>query len=163
MQSLSAMQHFDFNQAGAYSYEQAIRTMLELNLSTKQIEQQFRRATFSVIARNRDDHVKNIAFLMNRDGEWRLSPAYDVAYSYNSTGAWTSQHQMSINGKRDNFELSDLVLLAKVGGIKKRKAKEIISQVTEAVATWQKHADAAGVSDENAERIEKVFRLGFIR
>ena len=163
MQSLGAIQHFDFNQAGAYSYEQAIRVMLKLNLSPRQIQQQFRRATFNVIARNQDDHVKNIAFLMNREGEWRLSPAYDVAYSYNPTGRWTSQHQMSINGKRDNFELSDLVALANVGGIKKRKAEEITSEVVQAVGTWQKQADAAGVSKADARKIQKVFRMGLIK
>ena len=163
MQSLGAMQHFDFNQAGAYSYEQAIRAMLKLKLSPKQVQQQFRRATFNVIARNQDDHVKNIAFLMNREGEWSLSPAYDVAYSYNPTGEWTSQHQMSINGKRDNFELPDLVALAKAGGIKKRKAEEITSEVSAAVGTWHKQADAAGVSSEDARKIQKVFRMGLIK
>ena len=127
------------------------------------IQQQFRRATFNVIARNLDDHVNNIAFLMNREGEWRLSPAYDVAYSYNPTGSWTSQHQMSINGKRDNFELSDLVALANVGGIKKRKAKEIMLEVTEAIGTWQKQAVAAGVSDEDARKIQNVFRMGLVK
>jgi serine/threonine-protein kinase HipA len=163
MQSLGAIQHFDFNQAGAYSYEQAIRVMLELNLSPKQVEQQLRRATFNVIARNQDDHVKNIAFLMNREGKWNLSPAFDVAYSFNPTGRWTSQHQMSINGKRDNFELPDLVALASVGGIKKRKAKEITSQVIEAVGTWRKQADAAGVSEEDAVKIQKVLRMDLVK
>jgi serine/threonine-protein kinase HipA len=163
MQSLGAMQHFDFNQAGAYSYEQAIRVMQKLNLSPKQVEQQFRRAAFNVIARNQDDHVKNIAFLMNRQGEWRLSPAYDVAYSYNPIGNWTSQHQMSINGKRDNFELDDLVALANAGGIKKRKAKEITSEVYAAVGTWHKQAEAAGVSEQDAGKIQKVFRTGLIK
>ena len=100
---------------------------------------------------------------MNREGEWRLSPAYDVAYSYNPTGSWTSQHQMSINGKRDNFELSDLVALANVGGIKKRKAKEIMLEVTEAIGTWQKQAVAAGVSDEDARKIQNVFRMGLVK
>jgi len=163
MQSLGAIQHFDFNQAGAYSYEQAIRAMLKLNLSPKQVEQQFRRATFNVIARNQDDHVKNIAFLMNREGEWSLSPAYDVAYSYNPNGEWTSQHQMSINGKRDHFELSDLIALANAGGIKKRKAEEITSEVSEAVGTWQKQADAAGVSQKDANKIQNVFRMGLFK
>ncbi len=163
MQTLGAIQHFDFNQAGAYSYEQAIRVMQKLDLSPKQIQQQFRRATFNVIARNQDDHVKNIAFLMNRAGEWRLSPAYDVAYSHNPTGRWTHQHQMSINGKRDNFELSDLVALAKVGGIKKRKAEEITSEVSEAIGTWQKQADTAGVSDEDAIKIQNAFRMDLIK
>ena len=163
MQSLGAIQHFDFNQAGAYSYEQAIRAILKLNLSPKQVEQQFRRATFNVIARNQDDHVKNIAFLMNREGEWSLSPAYDVAYSYNPNGEWTSQHQMSINGKRDHFELSDLIALANAGGIKKRKAEEITSEVSEAVGTWQKQADAAGVSQKDANKIQNVFRMGLFK
>ena len=163
MQSLGAIQHFDFNQAGAYSYEQAIRAMLKLNLSPKQVEQQFRRATFNVVARNQDDHVKNIAFLMNREGEWSLSPAYDVAYSYNPNGEWTSQHQMSINGKRDHFELSDLIALANAGGIKKRKAEEITSEVSEAVGTWQKQADAAGVSQKDANKIQNVFRMGLFK
>lgn len=163
MQTLGAIEHFDFNQAGAYSYEQAIRAMLKLNLSPKQVEQQFRRATFNVIARNQDDHVKNIAFLMNRAGEWRLSPAYDVAYSYNPNGQWTGQHQMSINGKRDHFEWSDLVALANAGGIKKRKAKEIISEVSQAVATWPKQADAAGVSQKDATKIQNVFRMDLIK
>ena len=163
MQSLGAIQHFDFNQAGAYSYEQAIRAMLKLNLSPKQVEQQFRRATFNVIARNQDDHVKNIAFLMNREGEWSLSPAYDVAYSYNPNGEWTSQHQMSINGKRDHFELSDLIALANAGGIKKRKAEEITSEVSEAVGTWQKQVDAAGVSQKDANKIQNVFRMGLFK
>ena len=100
---------------------------------------------------------------MNRESEWLLSPAYDVAYSYNPTGSWTSQHQMSINGKRDNFELPDLVALANAGGIKKRKAEEITSEVSEAVGTWHKQADVAGVSKEDAGKIQKVFRLGLIK
>ncbi len=162
MQTLGALEHFDFNQAGAYSYEQAIAAMIKLNLPTKQIEQQFRRATFNVVARNQDDHVKNIAFLMNRDGEWKLSPAYDIAYSYNRSGAWTSQHQMSINGKRDNFGLSDLIALASVGGIKKTKAKEIVDEVTRAVGDWARHAEASGVPQEAAQKIQATFRLGLL-
>ena len=62
---------------------------------------------FNVIARNQDDHVKNIAFLMDRGGRWRLSPAFDVTYSYNPAGAWTATHQMTLNGKRDGFTLDD--------------------------------------------------------
>ncbi len=159
MQSLSALRHYDFNLAGAYSYEQAIQTMKQLQLPFKQIEEQLRRAVFNVIARNQDDHVKNIAFLMNRDGEWELSPAFNVAYSYNPSGAWTSQHQMSINGKRDDFDLMDLLALANIGGIKARRAREIVSQVDMAVRDWKEHASEAGVSKNVANKIAKTFRL----
>ena len=159
MQSLCALMHYDFNVAGAYSYEQALQAMIGLNLSADEIEQQFRRAVLNVIARNQDDHVKNIAFLMDRQGQWQLSPAFDVAYSYNPSGAWTSRHQMSINGKRDEFELDDLVALARIGGIKKRKAATIVSEVWQSVSNWQKHAEAAEVPPEFLAKIEKSFRL----
>ena len=89
MQSLGAMQHFDFNDPSAYSYEQAVMTIRELGLGMPAVEEQFRRALFNVMARNQDDHVKNISFLMDRSGQWALSPAYDLAYAYNPSGPWT--------------------------------------------------------------------------
>ena len=103
MQSLGALAHFDFNLAGAYSYEQALMTIRQLGLSMRAVEQQFRRMVFNIVIRNQDDHVKNIAFLMDKAGRWSLSPAYDMTYSYNPTGAWTATHQMTMNGKRETF------------------------------------------------------------
>ena len=117
MQSLAAMMHFDFNQPDANSYEQALQTIRRLRLPMTDVDQQFRRTVFNVIARNHDDHVKNIAYLMNKTGEWRLSPAFDVAYSYNPSGAWTSRHRLSVNGKRDDFIVEDLIALALSGGL----------------------------------------------
>jgi serine/threonine-protein kinase HipA len=96
MQSLGALAHFDFNQAGAYAYEQALLTIRQLELPMAAIEEQFRRMAFNIVARNQDDHVKNIAFLMNQQGEWSLAPAFDVTYSYNPSGSWTSMHQMTM-------------------------------------------------------------------
>ena len=158
MQSLGAMMHFDFNQPAAYSYEQAIQACLLLGLPMQDREQQYRRAVFNVVARNQDDHVKNIAFLMDRSGEWRLSPAFDVAYAYNPDGAWTGVHQMSINGKRDKFELDDFIQLASAAGIKKKKALTIAGEVNVAVADWQRHAKEAGIKSAVAKQIEKTFR-----
>lgn len=162
MQSLCAMMHYDFNIAGAYSYEQVFQAMKLLRLKRTEIEQQFRRTAFNVIARNQDDHVKNIAFLMNKTGQWFLSPAFDVVYAYNPDGAWTSRHQMSVNGKRDGFELADLVALASVGGIKKRKTLGIIDQVADAVSNWDTYRSNAGVPDTVARQIKKTFRLKIV-
>jgi len=162
MQSLGALMHFDFNQPGAYAYEQAIQAMQRLRLSMSQVEQQFRRAAFNVIARNQDDHVKNIAFLMDRSEQWKLSPAFDVAYSYNPTGSWTNQHQMSINGKRDEFTREDLISLANVGGIKVKRANHIIDQVGLAISRWEQHAAKAGVEENDVARIAGSFRLDLV-
>ncbi|WP_240008354.1 type II toxin-antitoxin system HipA family toxin [Pseudaquidulcibacter saccharophilus] len=158
MQSLAALQHYDLNMAGAYSYEQAINTIRALKLPRYDIEQQFRRAVLNILIRNQDDHVKNIAFLMNRTGEWRLSPAFDVAYAYNPNGQWTSQHQMSLNGKRDNFTLNDLIEFARFCEIKSAKAKSIIGEIEQAVGKWFEYAEAAGISSTEAKAIDKYLR-----
>ena len=103
MQSLAALGHLDFNSAGVSSYEQAFDVMRRLGLSMGAREQQFLRMLFNVVARNQDDHVKNIAFLMDKAGAWSLAPAFDVTYAYNPAGLWTNRHQMTINGKTDGF------------------------------------------------------------
>ena len=158
MQSLGAMQHFDFNDPSAYSYEQAALTIRELGLGMPAIEEQFRRAVFNVVARNQDDHVKNIAFLMNQMGEWSLSPAYDLTYSYNPKGAWTHDHQMSLAGRRNDFDRDDLLRFAHAIGIKPRRAKGILNQVGAAVGDWPQFAQTAGVATRDMVRIQKTFR-----
>jgi len=159
MQSFGAMMHYDFNSAGAYSYEQALQVIKTLKLPAHDIEQQIRRAIFNVLARNQDDHVKNITFLMNQKGRWQLSPAYDVAYSYNPSGDWTSQHQMSLAGKRDNFEPNDLIEFAATGGLKRTKAKAIIKEISTAVANWKQHASGADILTSDRDRISKTHRV----
>lgn len=154
MQSLGAIAHYDYRQPASYSYEQAIQVIRRLGLSRRNMEQQVLRAFFNIVGRNCDDHVKNIAFLMNRRGEWRLSPAFDISYAWNPGGDWTSQHQMSANGKRDGFEREDLVSLARVADIKKARAEQMIQRVLEVVSRWPDFAAKAGVSDEQASKIQ---------
>lgn len=156
MQSLCAMEHFDFKKAGAHSYEQALRTIRKLEMPMDSIEEQFRRMAFNIIGRNQDDHVKNIAFLMDQSGTWALSPAFDMTYSYNPRGVWTSTHQMSLNGKRDNFELDDFKACAKNASMKRSRAEEILQQVQNAVLKWKDFAKEAGVPDDVADRIAKA-------
>lgn len=158
MQSLGALMHYDFNIAGLYAYEQAIQAIRRLGLAMADTEQQVRRAYFNIVARNQDDHVKNIAFLMDRRGAWRLSPAFDIAYSYNPSGAWTGQHQMSLNGKRDGFDVDDLITFAGVSGLKKTKAKAILSDVSSAVSSWRRFAEDAGMPETDIDRIERTQR-----
>lgn len=161
MQSLCAMMHFDFNRPDAYSYEQALQTIRRIDMPVADVDQQFRRAVFNVVARNHDDHVKNIAYLMNKSGAWRLSPAFDVAYSYNPTGAWTSRHQMSVNGKRDGFVVDDLLALGRSAAIKPARARDIIGAVGESVQKWPEFAEVANVDGETARRIGKSHRRLF--
>jgi serine/threonine-protein kinase HipA len=159
MQSLAALMHYDYNMPGAYSYEQAIQAMRQLDLTTEEVEEQYRRALFNVIARNQDDHVKNIAFLMDKSGQWSLSPAFDVAYAYNPSGPWTSKHQMSLNGKRDDFEASDFSAFARIAGLQRGRAKTILEEVRAAVNRWPEFADQAAVEPRFQAQIASLHRI----
>ena len=163
MQSFCAMEHFDFRKAGAHSYEQALRTIRKLGMPMATIEEQFRRMAFNIIGRNQDDHVKNIAFLMDKAGNWSLSPAFDMTYSYNPQGDWTSRHQMSLNGKRDSFTIDDFKACAKNVSMKRGRAEEIIHEVQAAVLQWKHYADESGVPPEVASGIAKALRTDILK
>jgi len=162
MQSFGAIEHYDFKKAGAYSYEQAFQTIRKLDLSMEDIEEQFRRMAFNIVARNQDDHVKNIAFLMNNAGQWSLSPAYDMMYSYNPRGDWTGTHQMSLNGKRDQFDLEDFNACAKTISMQRGRAQEILEEVQQAVMQWPAFAAKANVSNEFIKKIKNAHRLDLL-
>ena len=159
VQSLCALAHYDFNMAGAYSYEQALLVMRQLQLPMQAIEQQFRRMVFNILARNQDDHVKNIAFLMDKSGEWSLAPAFDMTYSFNPSGAWTASHQMTMNGKRDNFTLGDFNACAKTASMKRGRAAKIVAEVQAVVSKWKSFADRAGVPDVVRKKIQRTLNL----
>jgi serine/threonine-protein kinase HipA len=158
MQSLCALAHFDFNMAGAYSYEQALLVIRQLGLPMRVIEEQFRRMVFNIVARNHDDHAKNIAFLMDKSGEWSLSPAFDMTYSFNPAGAWTASHQMTLNGKKDDFTLDDFKDCARTGSMKRGRAEAIIGEVQEVVSRWQDYAEDAGVEASWREKVQRTLR-----
>jgi len=162
MQSLCALAHFDFNSAGAYSYEQALAVIRQLEMPTSTVEEMFRRMAFNIVARNQDDHVKNIAFLMDKAGNWTLSPAFDMTYSYNPSGAWTASHQMTMNGKRTDFTLEDFRSCAKTATLKRGRAEFIVNEVCTAAQNWKEFAATAGIKESRSKQIERTFRLDLI-
>ncbi|MDA3905572.1 MAG: type II toxin-antitoxin system HipA family toxin [Bacteroidales bacterium] len=156
MQTLSTLAGIDYKIQKASSYETLFRVMKRLQLPYKQYEQQYRRMLFNVVSRNHDDHVKNFSFLMNKDGNWQISPAYDICFSYSPSGTWTNVHQSSINGKYDNFTKDDLLAFAKIFGIK--KANKIIEEVVSAVNQWPKIASEIDIPQEKIKYINKYLR-----
>lgn len=159
MQSLCALAHYDFNLAGAYSYEQALLVIRQLGLPMESIEEQFRRMVFNIVARNQDDHVKNIAFLMDKVGNWSLAPAFDLTYSFNPAGNWTASHQMTMNGKRDGFTLEDFNACAKTAAMKRGRARVIINEVKEVLSHWRDYAEQAQVDPHWQNQIQHNVRL----
>jgi serine/threonine-protein kinase HipA len=161
MQSLGALAHLDYNAAGAHSYEGAFLVVRRLDLPPEAAEELFRRMLFNIVTRNQDDHVKNIAFVMDRAGRWSLAPAYDVVYACNPGGAWTASHQMSVNGKRDGFTLEDLRMCGRAALLPRGRADAILEQVRDAARQWPACADAATVAPDRRDAIGRQFRMAF--
>lgn len=152
MQTLCGIAHYDYRLHRAYSYEQAFNVMRALKLPYSQAQEMFRRMVFNVIVRNQDDHTKNISFLMGEDGVWRLSPAYDMGYSYNPNGGWTATHQMSINGKFDDITRKDLLECGAKNNIK--NASLIIDEVCEIASQWPTMAKECDVPQSMIDDIK---------
>ncbi|MBN2068525.1 MAG: type II toxin-antitoxin system HipA family toxin [Opitutales bacterium] len=159
MQSLCAMGHLDFNRPGRHSYENALRIAQGIGLPYESLCQLYRRMLFNVVARNQDDHTRNITFLMNRAGQWSLSPAYDLTWAYNPSGMWTQHHQLSLNGKLDDFSLADLLAPAERFGLK--NPESILEEVLDAVSRWPDYAEQASIHHRMVKHIGKTHRLEF--
>lgn len=159
MQTVAALEHVSYNEPGTYSYEQLLLLIRRLGLGTPVAEQQFRRMVFNVLARNHDDHVKNVAFLMDRAGSWSLAPAYDVIWAWQPGNPWLHAHQMSLNGKRDGFSVADLRAVAAVAGLPRGRAESVLAEVGEAVSGWPAIAAEVGIEESVADQIARSHRL----
>ena len=151
IQTFCAMKHFDYNLAASFSYEQLFQTLRELKLPYPDAEQMFRRMVFNVVARNCDDHTKNFAFRLKKDGKWELAPAYDVCHAYQPKHQWVSRHALSINGKRTDITKEDLLTVGKT--IKNKKAAETIEEISNIVSQWKRFADEVKVSPKLRDEI----------
>ena len=163
MLSLCGMDHSDYKKPGTYSYEELFAVARKLRLSRQEAIEIFRRMVFNVVARNQDDHAKNVAFLLDQaDLKWKLAPAFDIAYSYRKDSPWVSSHQLTLNGKRDDFTRFDLHAVAQacIGHFSKKAADEIIDHVIDVVARWDQYAEEGGVFPVLQKEIKKNLRLG---
>ncbi|MDR2153718.1 MAG: type II toxin-antitoxin system HipA family toxin [Burkholderiaceae bacterium] len=159
IQTLCALAHLDYKKIGANAYSQLFQVMHQLQLPYADLEQAFRRMAFNVMARNCDDHAKNISFLLRQgSAAWTLAPAYDLTFAHNPQGVWTHQHLMSVNGKFKGIEADDL--LAEAGRFGIGTAKRVIAEVRAAIAGWPGHAKQAGLAQAQVEEIKKRLSQG---
>ena len=153
IQSLCGLQHYDFNDMDGYSYEQVFQTMRLLRLTYPEAEQMFRRMVFNILATNYDDHTKNFSFILKKDEDWRLAPAYDLCFSFDETNHWVSKQTLSVNGKRLNITKDDLMTIAKDNNLK--KGEKIIDDINSVVKSWDRYAKQAVVRNDLKERIRQ--------
>ena len=153
MLSLSGLAGFDFRKMGTYSYEEVATIIRQLGSGHHDLKQLYTRMVFNVINKNHDDHVNNISFIMDKDGQFHLSPAYDLTYSYNPQGEWTRSHQMSINGKVDQINKNDLLLAGKTMGLSDKEIQTIIHKVNSSSKQFLSFSKLAQLPKEVANQI----------
>ena len=156
LQSLCAIDHLDFRFHDTHSYAQYFNVIRDLGMGQNELTQAFRRMVFNVVALNRDDHTKNFAFLLPRNGTWLLAPAYDITHAFNPKGQWTQRHQMSVNGKFEQISIEDFHTIGDAQGIPAYKS--IINEVVSSVKHWETFAEKASVNSETRERIASEMR-----
>jgi len=160
IQTLNAIAHISYKRPGTYSYEALFALARQLGLSADEAKELFRRMVFNIIARNHDDHSKNFTFMMNQDGNWSLSPAYDVVYSYAEGNRWIDVHWMTLNGKRDDFVRADLHALGTISPMFTRKfIDEVIEETKDSVSQWRRLATDNAVPQHLISRVESNLRI----
>lgn len=159
MQTLCALAHMDFNQAGMYSYEQLFSVLNQIGAHHQDSVEAFRRMLFNIFSFNCDDHTKNTSFLMDKTGQWKLSPAYDVSFAFNPNGLWTASHQMTVNGKRKNIAESDFETCAKIGSLSSKEVKNAFLDVKSAVSKWKAIAKNTALSEKRINEIWEIIKI----
>lgn len=158
MQTFGAIAHINYNYPGLSGYEEAANVTMQLTKSVSDVEELYRRMVFNVIMVNQDDHVKNISFLMDKKGSWKLAPAYDLTFAYNPDNTWLKAHQMRINGKLNNITHTDLIESGKLMGLKRAKCEKIISQIQNIAENFSSYMLDAGVDTKTIQTMLSIIR-----
>lgn len=158
VQTLAAIKHIDYNQIGAYSYEAYAECARKLGIGKEGIKQLFRRMVFNVLSANCDDHVKNFAFQMDRQGKWSLTPAYDLTFAYNPNNKWISEHQMLINNKSSRITDNDMIQSGIQMGLTREYCVSVVEEIRQVVNNWYEYAMKAGISESRSEEISHGIR-----
>lgn len=147
-QTMAAMSSF------ADTYEDLFVIGRKINLTAEEQTQQYRRMVFNILAGNVDDHTKNFSFLMYPNGEWHISPAYDLIFSIDPDSRFFRNHELSVRGKRNNITRKDLIDFAKAQDIK--NPTNIIEQTIEVVKKFNDYAEQVGISEYWISRIQDI-------
>ena len=151
MHSASGLMHDNFR-LSTMDYGHLMDCAFRLENHVAAYDKIFRLASFNVFAHNRDDHSKNLSFLMNNKGIWKLAPSYDLTFSYSSHG----HHSTMISGESKDPGTKHLMKLAEYFSVS--TAKDYLEQVKNVVSKWKKYAADAGVNKDSQKRIEAVLQ-----
>ena len=160
LHTLSGLLNRRFDVRGLISYEEFLKTTMRLTCDMQDVFKVYQRVVFNIIGQNCDDHAKNFSFIMNKKGEWSLSPAYELNYSFGD-GVY-KEHFLSLSNKRKDFSDDDLIRLGVSNGISKTRAKEVIEKTKDGFAMFDKFGKDVGLSQDVIDRVLRDIFKGYI-
>ena len=160
VQTLCGLTHIDYQDKHTFSYSTIFEVMEQLNIDFEERYQLFRRMVFNIVASNNDDHSKNFSFLMDRNGEWHLSPAYDITYANDPTSSYINNHQALINGKSFDINIDDVLAVGEKAGLNNKKMLYIIEEVETSVKKWFLFAKSSELPENKAK--ENYYNFHFL-
>lgn len=138
---------------GTDSYEKLLNVCRKMRLPEKSCEEVFRRMVFNILANNTDDHDKNFSYIMDKDGNWELSPAYDMTFVFNRGGFQPQEERcLMVRGKLMDISRQDVLDFARDNGI--RRGESIVREVARAVGTFRATAEKFKVKAEWIDRVD---------
>ncbi|RFS13318.1 type II toxin-antitoxin system HipA family toxin [Emticicia sp. C21] len=153
MHTAAGLLHSDYRMP-SLDYEDLLTLTGALTKDMREVEKMYRLAVFNVLSHNRDDHAKNFSFLMDKTGQWKLSPAYDLTFSSGPRG----EQSTMVMGEGKNPKEQHLVKLGLEAKLSKQLIDHIIHQTKYALGQWRQLAIEYGVSPTNVNLIESNIR-----
>ena len=148
VQSASSLLYTDIR-IPALDYTDLIMLTRNITRDQRECKAMFTLAVFNVLAHNRDDHARQFSFVMERDGVWRMAPAYDLTWSSGPGG----EHSSSVLGHGKDITLDHLIKLGKKADIKEQEAIKVIEHAQAAISKWEIFASEYGTSRQSTGMI----------
>jgi len=149
--SASGLLHKDITVAKVMSYEELFSFTNKICAKQSSIIELYQRMIFNALSLNLDDHAKNFEFIMDRDGNWDLSPAFDITFSKGVI----KEHMTTINGKGIDFTIDDFLSVAHTNLISNRDAMKIINMCKKELASFRDIAESIGIEADEIENCER--------
>jgi len=150
MHTACGLLHADFR-VPSLDYQDMLTLTFMLTRDIREVEKMYRLAVFNVFAHNRDDHAKNFSFLMDPQGVWKLSPAYDLTFSSGPGG----EQSTMVMGEGRNPGIENLIDLGLEAKLSKSRITQILDQTRSALSSWTTLAKHYGVSEAKTHVIAK--------
>ncbi len=134
-------------------YDELLRVAGGLTGDARTFDAILLRLCFNLLVLNDDDHLKNVAFILDPTEGWQLAPAYDLTYSPSVRG----ERGLSVDGRGADVTWSTVEALAARHRVKRDRLREMRDAVERCIRNWETYASDAQVQPDSMKELESAF------